>query len=335
MSYVCKVFDSLLDIDAAYTLVRICEDFSSYEISSSKQIIAAGFSTGLPQRFDLALQYVKNRSRWDGEIDQEILRNRPSHFRATFAYGEEIFAPGIEIILGNEDLKDAAYYIYDCPVIEPAIVFANLMLPGQSLRLHTDVPEFRGANRDKLPQWLLVVMHHSGLFERWRLRIATAVLWLQNSRGGAFVFYPRGSGSPPTHHPARFNNAVLFDADSVIHAVERIESPESVVDLRPDMHLVSLGIGEWGLYEGDTQINRFSWQAMRASISWKAYCFADERERNYWREGHDQLNPERILEILITDLLRRGQITNVLPSDNELATILVEEYVSIPISGHC
>ena len=44
-------------------------------------------------------------------------------------------------------------------------MYANLLLPGQELAVHTDVPEFRGANRKVIPQWLLVVMHHSGLFD--------------------------------------------------------------------------------------------------------------------------------------------------------------------------
>jgi hypothetical protein len=49
------------------------------------------------------------------------------------------------------------------------------MVPGQELALHTDVPEFRGANRKLHPQWLLVAMRHSGLFEDWRMPIATGV----------------------------------------------------------------------------------------------------------------------------------------------------------------
>ena len=57
-------------------------------------------------------------------------------------------------------MVDAARRLFDRPVIEPAIVYANLLLPGQELAVHTDVPEFRGANRKVIPQWLLVVMHH-------------------------------------------------------------------------------------------------------------------------------------------------------------------------------
>ena len=59
--------------------------------------------------------------------------------------------------------------------LDANIVYANVVLPGQELSVHTDVPEFRGANRKHEPEWLLVVMPLSGLFERWRMPIATGV----------------------------------------------------------------------------------------------------------------------------------------------------------------
>jgi len=71
--------------------------------------------------------------------------------------------------------------------------YANVLLPGQELAVHTDVPEFRGASRKTLPQWLLVAMHHSQLFERWRVPIATGVTWWSDSEQS-----PSGSGSQVT-----------------------------------------------------------------------------------------------------------------------------------------
>src|SRR5690349_19844814 len=79
------------------------------------------------------------------------------------------------------------------PVIEPAIVYANLLVPGQELAVHTDVPEFRGVSRKQHPQWLIVAMHHSGLFEPWRMPIATGVSWFHDCSGGEFAFYPDGA----------------------------------------------------------------------------------------------------------------------------------------------
>ena len=70
---------------------------------------------------------------------------------------------------------EAARTIQGRRVVVPVIVYANLMVPGQQLAVHTDVPEFRGANRKELPEWLLVVMHHCGLFDQWRMPIVTAV----------------------------------------------------------------------------------------------------------------------------------------------------------------
>ena len=57
---------------------------------------------------------------------------------------------GIEPFLHHEGFVDGARARSTAGrVIEPAIVYANLLLPGQELAVHTDVPEFRGANRKR------------------------------------------------------------------------------------------------------------------------------------------------------------------------------------------
>ena len=104
---------------------------------------------------------------------------RTSYFREEYAYGNEVRIAGIEPFLHHEAFIEAARAIHGRPVIEPAIAYANLMVPGQELAVHTDVPEFRGANRKLVPQWLLVVMLHSGCFDDYRMPIATAIVWFQ------------------------------------------------------------------------------------------------------------------------------------------------------------
>ena len=66
------------------------------------------------------------------------------------------------------------------------------MVPGQELAVHTDVPEFRGANRKLVPQWLLVVMLHSGCFDDYRMPIATGIAWFHDCDGGALAYWPEG-----------------------------------------------------------------------------------------------------------------------------------------------
>jgi hypothetical protein len=94
----------------------------------------------------------------------------------------------LEPFLGHPELSKTAKAISGCSKVVPAIVYANLLVPGQKLAIHTDVPEFRGASRKSVPQWLLVVMLHSGQFEKWRIPIVTCVSWFGDADGGAFTF---------------------------------------------------------------------------------------------------------------------------------------------------
>ncbi len=125
----------------------------------------------------------------------------------------------------HDGLIEAARRIHGRPVIEPAIVYANLFLPGQELAVHTDVPEFRGLNRKLVPQWLLVVMHHSGLFDAWRLPIATGIAWFGQAEGGALVYWPDGPEGEAAQLEARHNTAAVLDTDSVFHGVEPVGPP--------------------------------------------------------------------------------------------------------------
>ena len=97
------------------------------------------------------------------------------------------------------------------------------LVPGQELAIHTDVPAFRGVTREEAPEWLLTVMHHSGMFEAHRLHIATGVSWYRTpSSGGAFVFWPQGPQAASSRHGIAFNTAVVLDTDSVFHGVETV-----------------------------------------------------------------------------------------------------------------
>ena len=166
----------------------------------------------------------------------------------------------------------------------PAIVYANILLPGQELAVHTDVPEFRGANRKVVPQWLLVVMHHSGLFDAWRMPIATAIALLRRRQGRrAGVLPGRRHGPRRTYSPTH-NTAIVLDTDSVFHGVDRVQGDDSgIAGLRPGMRLFHDGDGRWTLRaDGDQAIAAFDHDDLRYSVSWKAYCFADEAERDAW-----------------------------------------------------
>ncbi len=98
----------------------------------------------------------------------------------------------------------------------------------------------------------------------------------------------------------------------------------------PHMRLHADGDGQWSVRDGDAIVERYAWDEMRFSISWKAYCFVDEAERNTWKEGSDDLSIDRVLDRLCEDLRERGRIGEQRPGHRELAEILVDEYLKFP-----
>lgn len=324
-----RLFEPLFGDATAGAMVDLCERFGSYGMYS-EEALNEGIGEGLPQRFDSAFNFIRTGGRLGRREDLATLAARTNYFRETYAYGEEIAAPGIEPFLHHEGFIEAARALFGRPVVVPAIVFANLLLPGQELATHTDVPEFRGANRKLHPQWLLVVMHHSGLFEKWRMPIATGVAWFHDASGGAFAFYPDGPEAAPTVHDVHFDTAVLCDTDTVFHGVDRVNLDGPLPPYRAGMRLESQGGGRWAVHGDGERIAELSWPDMRFSISWKAYCFEDEAERRAWFEHADDLALEAILATLEADLRERGALEGERPPQREFARLLVEQYITFP-----
>ncbi len=324
------VFDPLLPAATAEEMVRLCERFGSYKMYSEEPTFA-GIGQGLPARWDAARNFIRTGGRLGRAEPMHVLAARTNYFRETYAYGDEVRFAGVEPFLRHEGFVEAARRLYGRPVIEPAIVYANLLVPGQELAIHTDVPEFRGVNRTRHPQWLLVAMHHSGLFDAWRMPIATAVSWFHDCAGGEFAFYPDGADGPPVAHQVRFNTAILLDTDSVFHGVDRVAETAAPVDrLLPGMHLKRADDGAWCVEDDSTVVARYSWSDLRFSVSWKAYCFIDEAERRAWRAGSDDLAVEKVVDRLLDDLRERGRIGRARPDDHSLVDLLIDEYIHFP-----
>ena len=322
-------FTPLFDDATAASMVTLCERFGSYGMYSEEPTFE-GLGQGLPARWDAVRNFLKTGGRLGRQESLETLAARTNYFRETYAYGAKPGIAGIEPFLFHEGFVEAARRLHGRPIVEPAIVFANLLVPGQELAIHTDVPEFRGVNRKRHPQWLIVVMRHSGLFEAWRMPIATAVAWFHDCSGGEFVFYPDGSQAPPVAHPVRYNTALLLDTDSVFHGVDRVASAAPIAALRPGMRLGPAGQDRWEVRDGERTVATYRWPDLRFSISWKAYCFADESERRAWAEHRDDLTVDQVVARLVEDLRARSIVGADVPAGNELVDLLIDTYVPYP-----
>lgn len=327
------VLDPLMSEEDAASILELWRRFPSYGLYSNEGYPTT-FAPELAQRYDAAVNFVRTGGRFGRkDADRGLMAARTNYFRETYAYGDEVAAPGIESFMTDPALTDAARRLHGREVIEPAIGYANVLLPGQELAVHTDVPEFRGANRKITPEWLLVVMHHSGLFDRWRMPIATGISYFGGGHGGELAYYPDGAGGEPATYAPRHNTAVVLDTDSVFHGVDRVLGDEKdLARVRPGMRLFYEGEARWTVRDGDDVISSYDEDEVRLSISWKAYCFVDTAERDAWRANTDDLSLDYILDTLIDDLAARGKLAASAerPPAAELGRLLIDEYVKFP-----
>jgi hypothetical protein len=327
-----QVIDPLLPDEGAATMLSLWREFGSYG-QYSNESAPASFAPELAQRYDATINFIRTGGRFGRSEDRAVLAARTNYFRETYSYGDDVFLPGIERLRDNEELAAAARRLHGRPVVVPAIVYANILLPGQELALHTDVPEFRGANRKVLPQWLCVVMHHSGLFDEWRMPIATGITYFGNASGGALAYYPDGPGGDAATYTPQHNTAAVLDTDSIFHGVDRVDGDDSALaSLRPGMRLHHEGDEQWTVRDGEQIVAKYETDDLRYSVSWKAYCFVDDGERAAWESHSDDLTLETILGRLVDDLVTRGRLASAeaRPDDATLGRLLIEEYVQFP-----
>jgi hypothetical protein len=256
---------------------------------------------------------------------------RAHYFRETYVYWGNVFLPGIEFFVEHEIFATAARELHGRDIVVPAIVYANILVPGQCLEVHTDLPEYRGADRRSVPQWLLLVMQHSGLFERWRLPIATAIAYVGGGRGGAFIYYPEGPAGPVQSYLPRHNTALMLDVDAIFHGVGVVEGDPAAAGLfRPGVQLKAAGCDTWVVRsaDGSHTLAEYADDDLRYSVSWKAYCFSDEAEQAIWRGHTDDLDPDSIKRMLVEDLDRAGKLPGgELPAtDRELRALAAAAY---------
>src|SRR5438552_5169588 len=120
------VLDPLLSPAEADALVELWHAFPSYGLYSNEGF-PTSFAPELAQRYDAAVNFVRTGGRF-GRNDEpkSVLAARTNYFRETYAYGDDLFAPGIEGFFHHDRLFAGARELHGRPVIVPGIVYANL-----------------------------------------------------------------------------------------------------------------------------------------------------------------------------------------------------------------
>ena len=113
-------------------------------------------------------------------------------------------------------------------VFHPLQVNIVMIPPGQDLPLHHDNQWYWHMNQRAAPDWLLHVMHESGLFEDQMIPQAQGVAYLHGTKeqpyyehGGRYIYYPNGPGAQPHAFKPKRGQAIIMDGGRTIHGVER------------------------------------------------------------------------------------------------------------------
>jgi hypothetical protein len=227
-------------------------------------------------------------------------------FRGDWVSSREVHIAGVDGVLHNERLIDAAGQVFDAEIVRPQIVFSNLTAPMPQNRKHTDVPTFRGVERSQYPAWVVNAMAASALFERWRVKVATAVAWYYDGPNGGFSYWPGGGDAPEVTIEPPSNTAVVGDNDFMYHRVEAVG--DGRFDLIPIDSLLSFDAGarQWQIGKGDRTFGEFGRDDIRISISWKAECFHDAEDARTFDEHLDDVTFEQVLAMWRADCDAHG-----------------------------
>jgi hypothetical protein len=224
-------------------------------------------------------------------------------------------------------------------VVVPQIVFANLTTPMPAQpQGHVDIPAFRGIDRTQYPTWLLQMMGQSGLFEDVRVRIATAVAWYYNGENGGFSYWPEGPDGPRREHVPPFDNtAIVGDNDFMFHRVERVGSASTPT--ARGLTLDSLlqprdgDADEWVIVDEGRVLERYAFDDIRVSVSWKAKVFDDAEARRVADEHLDDITLDEVVDRFLADLAQRG-VRAERPTDPvhdlEFIALLAQNYRRTP-----
>jgi hypothetical protein len=100
-----------------------------------------------------------------------------------------------------------------------------------------------------------------------------------------------------------------------------------------DTTLCHAGDGTWAIRDDGRTIVSMPWEALRISVSWKAYVYRDDAQRRQHQQGEGALDLDAVMTRLLADLRRRSRDV-VAPADpfhdEAFVEVLREAYVREP-----
>jgi len=217
-----------------------------------------------------------------------------------------------DFFLHNPNWIEAARQAFGAQIVEPVRCLLNLSVPTEELRAHTDLPTFRGFEPTAETAGLIMPMFQSQLFFDWMVPFASGLVWFYRCEGGAFLYWADGTDAPPQIlHPPFRNIGLVSDNEAMFHAVSAVGSPEARKDfaglVQQTDRITAVGEAEWEIVGDGHPAVRLGGDEVRLSLLWRARVFRDEEHKASFEDKAYDLTPERIAEVFVDDLAKRGQ----------------------------
>ena len=254
--------------------------------------------------------------------------------------------------LNSSNLNEIAHEVFQFDIL--------LMLPGQELPMHLNVPYFWGADRQTLPQWLLVAMKRSKLFDHLFIPQVQAFtdLYVQNDLNnfdvdGNFYFYPYlpiiNDNSKEKNDEnvnkyvilkSKSNSIIMLDGSQVIHGVDRFKPGDFPPLFASNNHHYKIKFNkpnsQWYLYDSKgNKLKTYSKNDVRLMVVWNSHCFRNQEERVKFFDQNKNVAQLKLSDI--EDAFKRElKSKNRLPTDDiaplELWTIVIKDYLKYPVN---
>lgn len=244
-----------------------------------------------------------------------------ANFRGYLGMNGTCLYPELEDTFYNSRFLEQARAYWDAKYARPELMLFNIQGPANSNDpAHLDAVSFRGISMRNTPIWLMNTMGKSGLFNRWLNKKAQVIAWFyQGNIGGGFTYWPDGPQAQPKRLAApMWNRGVVVQNEMMYHRGEAA----GPVDMR---HPAGLSFNSllgadpkvadgWQITTDGQVIQRIPANELRFLVHWSAEVYADLAELKVVMDQTDDLTHERVFDMFIQDLRRRG-IAFEVPSD--------------------
>lgn len=297
----------------------------------------------LPQRVDLGKHFIMTGGVDGLKESYTDLVDRVSSFgRYTFPDQLDDY-PSVKNLFESERFQAAARSV--CPAdkqfLDPFQFNYIMQVPGQTVALHIDAPYFYGADRFSFPQWFLVAMVWSGLFQHLFIDQVQVVGYLHEwqsevgGTGGDFLWYDNSTSFSKVLPAPRSGSVV--DGSKMLHAASvyrrHVKAPR--LDKSRDNVLKYVGADRWEVQSDGVAMQAYTTTDLRIAIVYRGRCFRDAAALQEYKAPRDVMDLESVLERLVADLVAKGKLEKGTTKDSigrlDLALKLIDAYITYPL----